>query len=204
MRGSIANAPDGAIRNSSACTTARLPWRRSVLPILPTLLLALLLVLSGPVVCGPSASAGTGQMSPSLILGSPKLKVSIDSRWVPGDGYRPLRLHANTVGGVPLRKDRQLTIELRPNAYGNVPERRILKTYNLPAGLSTLSKTIYLPENLNCDYCNVRIWVGRYDPKTAGSLTLDMSGSQGLNDTCLLYTSPSPRDATLSRMPSSA
>ena len=24
------------------------------------------------------------------------------------------------------------------------------------------------------------------------------------NDTCLLYTSPSPRDATLSRMPSSA
>ena len=26
----------------------------------------------------------------------------------------------------------------------------------------------------------------------------------GLNTTCLLYTSPSPRDATLSRMPSSA
>ena len=25
-----------------------------------------------------------------------------------------------------------------------------------------------------------------------------------INDTCLLYTSPSPRDATLSRMPSSA
>ena len=29
------------------------------------------------------------------------------------------------------------------------------------------------------------------------------SSSQGFN-TCLLYTSPSPRDATLSRMPSSA
>ena len=28
--------------------------------------------------------------------------------------------------------------------------------------------------------------------------------SQGLHGTCLLYTSPSPRDATLSRMPSSA
>ena len=26
----------------------------------------------------------------------------------------------------------------------------------------------------------------------------------GVRDTCLLYTSPSPRDATLSRMPSSA
>ena len=29
-------------------------------------------------------------------------------------------------------------------------------------------------------------------------------GSNGANQSCLLYTSPSPRDATLSRMPSSA
>ena len=29
-------------------------------------------------------------------------------------------------------------------------------------------------------------------------------GAMHLNDACLLYTSPSPRDATLSRMPSSA
>ena len=29
-------------------------------------------------------------------------------------------------------------------------------------------------------------------------------GIEGLNNICLLYTSPSPRDATLSRMPSSA
>ena len=31
-----------------------------------------------------------------------------------------------------------------------------------------------------------------------------MGGNDGLNTLCLLYTSPSPRDATLSRMPSSA
>ena len=30
------------------------------------------------------------------------------------------------------------------------------------------------------------------------------ANSNGLRDDCLLYTSPSPRDATLSRMPSSA
>ena len=30
------------------------------------------------------------------------------------------------------------------------------------------------------------------------------TGGLGFIDTCLLYTSPSPRDATLSRMPSSA
>ena len=29
-------------------------------------------------------------------------------------------------------------------------------------------------------------------------------GAEAVKDSCLLYTSPSPRDATLSRMPSSA
>ena len=33
---------------------------------------------------------------------------------------------------------------------------------------------------------------------------LDGDGQNDPSDTCLLYTSPSPRDATLSRMPSSA
>ena len=33
---------------------------------------------------------------------------------------------------------------------------------------------------------------------------LEISGLQVGSETCLLYTSPSPRDATLSRMPSSA
>ena len=32
----------------------------------------------------------------------------------------------------------------------------------------------------------------------------DLSKEKDLNKICLLYTSPSPRDATLSRMPSSA
>ena len=31
-----------------------------------------------------------------------------------------------------------------------------------------------------------------------------VTGTNDYKDTCLLYTSPSPRDATLSRMPSSA
>ena len=36
------------------------------------------------------------------------------------------------------------------------------------------------------------------------SHTLAVRGGVGPNAGCLLYTSPSPRDATLSRMPSSA
>ena len=46
-------------------------------------------------------------------------------------------------------------------------------------------------------------------PIFSGIVTEDQfGGDEGLivqyNDPCLLYTSPSPRDATLSRMPSSA
>ena len=35
-------------------------------------------------------------------------------------------------------------------------------------------------------------------------ISTDSRGLKYLDDDCLLYTSPSPRDATLSRMPSSA
>ena len=42
---------------------------------------------------------------------------------------------------------------------------------------------------------------GRIEPKQL--LKTWYEGSKGIKD-CLLYTSPSPRDATLSRMPSSA
>ena len=43
------------------------------------------------------------------------------------------------------------------------------------------------------------IRTGRANPGLVDSLRVDVYGSP-----CLLYTSPSPRDATLSRMPSSA
>ena len=41
------------------------------------------------------------------------------------------------------------------------------------------------------------------DPFTAAGLNLVALRNDSL-DSCLLYTSPSPRDATLARMPSSA
>ena len=47
-----------------------------------------------------------------------------------------------------------------------------------------------------------------YYPNERGPYNFDLPGgtpnSAGLLNSCLLYTSPSPRDATLSRMPSSA
>ena len=56
-----------------------------------------------------------------------------------------------------------------------------------------------------------RMSEGQWDIRTLveGEMMNDMAASgpysvSGRNKACLLYTSPSPRDATLSRMPSSA
>ena len=46
-------------------------------------------------------------------------------------------------------------------------------------------------------------WNSRLKASTEKPLSLYVNDYDG-NKTCLLYTSPSPRDATLSRMPSSA
>ena len=42
------------------------------------------------------------------------------------------------------------------------------------------------------------------DIKNHGTLAIEVIAKGGFNDSCLLYTSPSPRDAHESRMPSSA
>ena len=42
------------------------------------------------------------------------------------------------------------------------------------------------------------------DYRKSNNLTLDQMYHLEQDENCLLYTSPSPRDATLSRMPSSA
>ena len=41
-------------------------------------------------------------------------------------------------------------------------------------------------------------------PKCEVTLTNTETGQEYMSDACLLYTSPSPRDGLLSRMPSSA
>ena len=42
------------------------------------------------------------------------------------------------------------------------------------------------------------------DLEQASAAALEHTGEGAVSDTCLLYTSPSPRDRTRSRMPSSA
>ena len=68
--------------------------------------------------------------------------------------------------------------------------------------------------NMAMNECDLMINIGaRFDDRITGKIDefspnskkihIDIDPSS-INKVCLLYTSPSPRDATLSRMPSSA
>ena len=64
--------------------------------------------------------------------------------------------------------------------------------------LEKLKNFITMGNEPNCLYNRIRGLNRRHN------LIYNYTDPKGKNETCLLYTSPSPRDATLSRMPSSA
>ena len=74
-------------------------------------------------------------------------------------------------------------------------------------GVQARMQIAYLPENIKCK--KIKVW-GRSGKsveeyiKEMTSLGWTLDRANTTDDICLLYTSPSPRDATLSRMPSSA
>ena len=69
--------------------------------------------------------------------------------------------------------------------------------------LENMDWKVYLSRQNAMDYQISRAgWIGDYeDPNTFLDI---MRTGRGNNRTCLLYTSPSPRDLRKSRMPSSA
>ena len=78
-----------------------------------------------------------------------------------------------------------------------------LVDFKIEFGRLTIDKKVILADEISPDSC--RLW----DKSSSEKLDKDRFRKNlgGLIDTykdCLLYTSPSPRDATLSRMPSSA
>ena len=72
--------------------------------------------------------------------------------------------------------------------------------------LENSSKVLNIDFNINKSYLKEIISLGiqKLSLKNDQLGSIRINYSRGLNKGCLLYTSPSPRDATLSRMPSSA
>ena len=104
---------------------------------------------------------------------------------------------------------------------------RLLETYltTAPKGFTSYAKALplwlkhklWIPEQIKreLDYKGEILFTEHHQShagsafypspfKEAAILTIDGVGEWTTNSVCLLYTSPSPRDATLSRMPSSA
>ena len=87
-------------------------------------------------------------------------------------------------------------------ANQTIPERRFENNCTEIGGamLATLSANVIINSTLmeNSAVCFMN------HSSYFGSILYSENGFLGARRTCLLYTSPSPRDATLSRMPSSA
>ena len=69
-------------------------------------------------------------------------------------------------------------------------EEEFIATIKLVSGEEIVARVAYMPEEESCLI---------HEP-----MEVEAVSKTKKNHTCLLYTSPSPRDATLSRMPSSA
>ena len=93
--------------------------------------------------------------------------------------------------------EEDLTITIKKNKSGqqvvNILARRV----------SNAQTAIYIATNEEADIEQAQL-LGIINKPGNHSFLLNSSFANEPSKTCLLYTSPSPRDATLSRMPSSA
>ena len=94
---------------------------------------------------------------------------------------------------------------------GDVVHYHVFVTNNGSSTATNVSLVDLLPPGLTPTAINGQVTHGTYNATTGlwniGTLAVNETASldlDGIVNACLLYTSPSPRDATLSRMPSSA
>ena len=99
------------------------------------------------------------------------------------------------------------TVEIDPKYFG-YQFQAIVRIRPLPGQLQEVERQIIaIPEFTECDkVIGDDCFIARLHVRSMEQLDtlLDRLNTHAETNTCLLYTSPSPRDATLSRMPSSA
>ena len=102
-------------------------------------------------------------------------------------------------GTMTLNSDGIYTFDPEPTFVGEVPVDYTISDGNGGTDDATLTITIE-PDDGNDTYANDDASTGNQGDDQTGNIITNDNDPEG----CLLYTSPSPRDATLSRMPSSA
>ena len=82
----------------------------------------------------------------------------------------------------------------------------LLRNLNVVEMAQTIGRVIRLDKNDSADIRSGAIIPGKFEMyrKPCGYVTIPVHQTYGAHIACLLYTSPSPRDGLLSRMPSSA
>ena len=94
------------------------------------------------------------------------------------------------------------------NGYENYIERNGIDEAVIEAYIQALAVAFRSEHDIEYGLqlsAKVKSYIAQYVKNTTGGRVADLEVYAGENDTsCLLYTSPSPRDEDLSRMPSSA
>ncbi|MFT5525536.1 MAG: hypothetical protein ACI9HK_003506 [Pirellulaceae bacterium] len=116
-------------------------------------------------VSASTARAGTGSVTVlPLAGGNPSgLRLSVDSRWVSGNGYRPIRLTLSTSQGQPAARDRALLVEMsfryvNYSRSGAIVDELVSTYVTLPAGESQIDYTLRMLQRAKWNALEVSVY----------------------------------------------
>ena len=97
-----------------------------------------------------SAAAGTGnvvQLPARGVKSVSGVKVTLDTTWAQGSGYRPVRIELTNWPLGPTMADRSFRIELSPNSWGGRLGTVTVSAFvEMPEGAASVSATIAVPQ----------------------------------------------------------
>ena len=95
------------------------------------------------------ARAGTGMhmsLPPAGVKPQSGLQLDIDTCWLDGSGYRPIRLRLSTITGLPSAADRTVEVTLSSSYWNeSTPAVRSTAAVRLPQGSSFTEQTLLMP-----------------------------------------------------------
>ena len=111
------------------------------------------------------AVAGDGAVA-TFTYGRPTspdaLTIDVDSRWIAGEGYRPVRVTIRPLNRGRFARDRRVTLQLnRYHQWRDYPREVTERVIELPEGAKQVTETIYVPQNRIQNQMEILFWEGR-------------------------------------------